>query len=121
VKTYGKLTPGLVISCMTSAEANRTKGHGKGPIGPCIRRGGRRGKGFLDRELRVHEAATVPQGLANGLPRPVFLSDRPKGCSRTTGLSCCRSGFREERLGLVGNRHLNNPAESSFVNVRGFP
>src|SRR5262249_9689108 len=34
-------------------------------------------------------------------------------------LRCFRSGFREERLGSVGKRHLNYLAEFIFVNVGG--
>src|SRR5260370_22757723 len=44
-----------------------------------------------------------------------------KGPDKTPDLSCRRSGFREERLGSGGNRHLNNHAESTVSNLTGLP
>lgn len=57
--------------------------------------------------------------IDEGLPKLVTHPYQPKGYSRLPNLPCGRSGFRKERYGLTGNRHLNYLAKSIFVNVGG--
>jgi hypothetical protein len=50
--------------------------------------------------------SSVPTSLKDGSGKPVVPT--------------VRSGFREERLGLIMNRHLNTSVEYIVVNVGGF-
>jgi hypothetical protein len=45
----------------------------------------------------------------------------PKVPAGKPELPCWHPGFREERIGSSGNRHLNDLAESTSMNVRGSP
>jgi len=57
----------------------------------------------------------------SGLPRLASVGYQPKGPARPLDYP---SGVRDSAksgLGLLGNRHLNNLAESAVMNVRGFP
>ena len=49
----------------------------------------------------------------------LFLSNH-KGGSRLPNLPCHRSGYCKERDWFIGDHHLNNLVESTFVNVGGF-
>src|SRR5215510_1680322 len=67
---------------------------------------------------QVYGAANEPNLL--GCRDRSSCGTGPKDETDHLVLPCFRSGFREERLGSVGKRHLNYLAEFIFVNVGGF-
>ena len=68
---------------------------------------------------QVYGAANEPNLL--GCRDRSSCGTGPKDETDHLVLRCFRSGFREERLGSVGKRHLNYLAEFIFVNVGGSP